>query len=138
MATRGEKFVEGKFTHPSHFKDGYPLPDCKDPRTRRMLEFLIPILYLEKPTRVTIMVGNMVFGVYTSERVVDWALVIRDMVRRLLAGIGKSKPTPICPYLLHLYYVHDAIELEDKRCTWSESPSCNTMSNWMKRSNRLA
>ena len=56
MATRGEKFVEGKFTHPLHLKDGYPLLDCKDPKARRVLEFLIPILYLEKLARVTIMV----------------------------------------------------------------------------------
>ena len=80
-----------------------------------MLEFLIPILYLEKLARVTIIVGNMIFGAYTGERVVDWTLVIRDMVTRLLAGIGKPKPTSICPYLLHLYYVYDAIQPEDKK-----------------------
>ena len=107
--------MEDKFTHPSYPKDGYPLLDCNDQRARRMLEFFIPILYPGKPTRVTISVGNMVFGAYTGKRVVDWALVIRDTVRRLLAGIEKSKPTPICSYLLHLYYVHDAIQPEDKK-----------------------
>ena len=105
----------GKFTHLPHPKDKYPLSDCKDPKTKRVLEFLIPILYPEKPSRVTIMVGNTIFGVYTGEWVVDCALVIRDTIRRLLVGIGKSKPTPVCPYLLHLYDVHDAIQLKNKK-----------------------
>ena len=115
MVTRGEKFMEGKSIHPPHSKDRYPLPDCKDLRARRMLEFLIPILYPEKPARVTITIGNTIFGAYTSERVVDWALVVKDIVRRLLTGIGKSKSTSICPYLLHLYYIHNAIQPKDKK-----------------------
>ena len=41
--------------------------------------------------------------------------MIRDVVRRLLAGVGKSKPTPICPYLLHLYIAHDVVHAKDKR-----------------------
>ena len=33
-------------------KDGYVVADCKDPRVKRVLEFLVPLLYPEKPTRV--------------------------------------------------------------------------------------
>ena len=32
--------------------------------------------------RVTVMVGNIVFGAYMGEQDVDWALVMRDMVKR--------------------------------------------------------
>ena len=115
-----------------------------------MLEFLIPIFYLEKPTRIIVTVGNTIFGAYTSEWVVEYALVLRDMVRQLLARIGKSKPTSICPYLLHLYYVHDAIQLEDKKVYMvgesfmrhnvksdkeeqlvdTEDPDCKSLSSW--------
>ena len=115
MATRAERCAEGKFANPPHSKDGYPLPECKDPRARWMLEFVVPILYPEKPARVTIIVGNTIFGVYTREREVDWVVVIKDTVQRLLTGIGKSKPTPICPYLLHLYIAHDVVQAEDKK-----------------------
>ena len=45
----------------------------------------------------------------------DSALVIRDVVRRFLARVDKSKPTPIYPYLLHLYIAHDVVQVEDKR-----------------------
>ena len=116
MATqRKEKYTEGKFANPPHPKDGYPLLECKDPRARRMLEFVVPILYPEKPTRVTVTIRNTIFRVYTREREVNCALVMRDTVKRLLTRIGKSKPTPICPYLLHLYIAHDVVQLEDKK-----------------------
>ena len=45
----------------------------------------------------------------------DWALVIQDVVQRHLTGVGKSKPTPIYPYLLHLCIAHDVVQAEDKR-----------------------
>ena len=109
MAMQVEKFAEDKFTNPPHPKDGYPLPECKDPRARQILEFIAPIFYPEKPVRVTVMVGNTIFGAYTGEREVDWALMIRDTVKRLLTGIGKSKSMPICSYLLHLYIAHDVV-----------------------------
>ena len=45
--------------------------DCKDPRVKRVLEFLVPLLYPEKPTRVMITVGNTIFGALSGERPVD-------------------------------------------------------------------
>ena len=75
----------------------------------------MPILYSEKPARVIVTVGNTIFGAYIGERKVDWALVIRDTVRRLLTKVDKSKPMPNCPYQLHLYIAHDVVQAEDKR-----------------------
>ena len=80
-----------------------------------MPEFVVPILYPKKPTRVTVTVGNTIFRAYMGEREVDWALVMRDTVKRLLAEIGKSKPTSIYSYLLHFYIAHDVVQVEDKR-----------------------
>ena len=71
MATQAERYAEGKFANPPHPKDRYSLLECMDPRARRVLEFLVPILYPEKPTRVTVTVGNTIFGAYTREREVD-------------------------------------------------------------------
>ena len=56
--------------------DGYAIADCRDPRVRRVLEFLVPLLYPEKPTRVTITVGNTIFGALSGERPVDWGVVV--------------------------------------------------------------
>ena len=33
----------------------------------------------------------------------DWGVVFRDLAHRLAKGVGKPKPTPICPFLFHLY-----------------------------------
>ena len=54
--------------------------DCKEPRARKVLEFLVPLLYPEKPTRVTITVGNTIFGALSRERLVDWGIVVKDLV----------------------------------------------------------
>ena len=71
MASRTDRFIDGKFFGRVNPKDGYAVVDCKEPRTRKVLEFLVPLLYPEKPTRVTITVGNTIFGALSRERPVD-------------------------------------------------------------------
>ena len=71
LCTRGEDYSTGKFEHPIHSKDGYLTADCKDPRARRVLEFLIPILLPEKGTRVTVGVASTILGSFSGERIVD-------------------------------------------------------------------
>ena len=77
MASRTDRFIDGRFSDQVNPKDGYAVVDCKEPRARRVLEFLVPLLYPEKPTRVPIMVGNTIFGALSEERPVDWSIVVR-------------------------------------------------------------
>ena len=84
-------------------KDGYAVGDCWNDRQRRVLEFLVPIVHPDKPTRVTITIGNTIFGALDGGRELDWGVVFRDLAQRLAKGVGKPKPTPICPFLFHLY-----------------------------------
>ena len=109
MASRTDRFIDGMFSGRVNPKDGYAVANCKDPRIKRVLEFLVPLLYSEKPTRVTITVGNTIFGALSGEGPVDWGIVVKDLVQRLLSGIGKSKATPICPYVFHLYHSHELL-----------------------------
>ena len=102
MASRTDWFIDGMFSARVNPKDGYAVVDCKDPRAKRVLEFLVPLLYPKKPT---IMVGNTIFGALSGERPVDWRIVVKDLVQRLLSGMGKSKAMPICPYVFHLYHL---------------------------------
>ena len=60
-------------------------------------------MYPDKPTLVTRTLGNTIFGALTGDRPVDWAKIFMDLVNRLVGGAGKMKPTPICPFLYHLY-----------------------------------
>ena len=115
MASRTDRFIDGMFSGRVNPKDGYAVVDCKDPRVKRVLEFLVPLLYPEKPTRVTIMVGNTIFGALSGERPVDWGIIVKDLVQRLLSGMGKSKATPICPYIFHLYHSHELLLPAEKK-----------------------
>ena len=115
MASRTDRFIDGMFSSRVNPKDGYAVADCKDPRVKRVLEFLVPLLYPEKPTKVTITVGNTIFGALSGERPVDWGIVVKDLVQRLLSGMGKSKATPICPYVFHLYHSHELLLPAEKK-----------------------
>ena len=103
MANWTDHYVEGKFRSEADSKDGFPVRECRDPRERRLLEFLVPIVHLDKPTRVTRTIGNTIFGAISGERPVDWAIIFMELVNRLVGRVGKTKPTPICPFLYHLY-----------------------------------
>ena len=115
MASRTDRFIDGMFSGKVNPKDGYAVADCRDPRVRRLLEFLVPLLYPEKPTRVTITVGNTIFGALSGERPIDWGVVVKDVVQRMLSGMGKSKATPICPYIFYLYHAHELLLTNEKK-----------------------
>ena len=71
FASQTDKFIGGKFRNAASPKDGFAIADCEDSRAKRVLEFLIPILYPKKPTRVMVTVGNTIFGAMLGERKVD-------------------------------------------------------------------
>ena len=103
LANWTDLYIEGKFRNEADPKDGFPVRDCRNPREHKLLEFLVPIVHPDKPTRVTRTIGNTTFGALSKERPVDWGRVFSELVQRLVGGVGKSKPTPICPFLYHLY-----------------------------------
>jgi hypothetical protein len=103
LAGRKDEFVKGCFKELPNPKDGFAIEDCKDPRHKRLLAFLIPIVYPEKPNRITVTWGNTIFGALSGSRKVNWARVMTNLIVQLSARVGKSRATPICPFLFHLY-----------------------------------
>ena len=101
-AARRDGFVRGKFVGKIIEKDGYVVEDCKDSRERKVLAFLVPILYPGKSDKVTVTVGNSIFGALTGQREANWALIIQDVIQKLLLGMGR-KPSSITPFLFNLY-----------------------------------
>ena len=67
LASRTDKWIKGKFNTSINTKDGYAISECVNPRELRVLEFIISILYLEKPNRITKIVGNTIFGALARE-----------------------------------------------------------------------
>ena len=72
MVGRTDKLTDGKFGTSISPKDGHAVPDCVDPREKRVLEFIMLILYQEKPSWVILMVGNIIFGALSGFRKVNW------------------------------------------------------------------
>ena len=103
MANRTDQYVEGKFLHEADPKDGFPVREYRDAWERRLLEFLVPIVHPDKPTRVTCTLDNTIFGALGGQRLVNWAKIFAELVNRLVGAADKTKPTPIYPFFFHLY-----------------------------------
>ena len=95
-------------------KDGFPVSDYRDAWNHQLLEFIVPIIYLDKPTRVTIAIENTIFGALEGSCLVDWRVVFRDLAQRLAAKVGKPKSTPICSFLFHLYHSKDSLTKQEE------------------------
>lgn len=57
-----DKFVSRKFSNPINLNDGYVIVDCIDLRKKRVLEFVMPILYHELPTWISVTIAKTIFG----------------------------------------------------------------------------
>ena len=72
-------YIQGRFIHQVDLKDGYATGNCRNSRQHRVLEFIVPIIHLDKPTRVTITIGDTIFGALDGGREVDLGVVFRDV-----------------------------------------------------------
>jgi hypothetical protein len=61
-------------------KEGLHPLNCRNPRERRMLEFLMPILNPEKPKRISLTMANTLFGTMSGVRPVNWGLLIHEVI----------------------------------------------------------
>ena len=124
MANRIDQYIEDKFQNYADPKDGFPVRDCRDARERRVLEFLVPIVHPDKPTQITRTLGNTIFGALSGERFVDWSRIFMELVNRLVGGVGKTKSTPIGPFLYHLYESKGLLT-EDKETNYKAMQELN-------------
>jgi len=109
MASRTNKFCNGNFSNPVHSKDGYVVCDCENPKYMKVLEFLVLILNLERPTRVTVTLGNILLGALSGDRKVNWRIVIWALVARMYTIARKTKPFGLSPFVFRLYQSLDLL-----------------------------
>ena len=112
-ARRTDTWINGKFNSSINPKDGYAVSDYVDPREKRVLEFVVSILYPEKPGKVTKEIGNTIFGTLSGEYKVSWGQILHEVVDKLVSVLGKGKPTSISPYLFHLYNKFECLRREE-------------------------
>jgi hypothetical protein len=115
MAGRKDEYVKDCFRALPNPKDGYAIEDCTDVRHRRVLAFLVPILYPENPNWVAVTIGNTIFGALNGGRKVNWARIISNLVVQLVARVGKSRASPICPFLYYLYERKELLRVEEEK-----------------------
>jgi hypothetical protein len=73
-------------------------------------------LFIRKsPTGLLLPRGNRIFGALNGGRKVNWARVITTLVIQLAARVGKSRTTPICPFLYHLYERKELLKPEEEK-----------------------
>lgn len=113
FAHRNEPWINGKFSSPIDAKNGYTVSDCVDPRERRVLEFVVPIIYPEKPRHLTKEIGNTIFGALAGKAQINWGEILELVVDKLVANLKKRKDTYICPYLFHLYHKYELLTTEE-------------------------
>jgi hypothetical protein len=115
LAGRKDEYVKDCFQELPSPKDGYAIEDCTDAWHRRVLAFLVPILYLEKPNRITVTMGNTIFGALNGGRKVNWARIIANLVIQLAARVGKSRASTIYHFLYHLYERNELLRPEEEK-----------------------
>ena len=110
---RHDGFHVGKFRTNLDPKDGFHPGNCRNPRERRVLEFILPILSLENPKRISITMANTLFGAMSGVRPVNWGSLIHEYVEKSIPHIGR-KPSYLSPYILHLYQYYDCFTGEEE------------------------
>ena len=127
LAERTDKYAVNRFRNPADPKDGYKASDYRDARNQQLLEFLSPIVYLEKPTRITVTMANTIFGALgyrknPAPRPINWGWLIHSIMEKLAGTVSSRKTTPICPYLFDLYHFKEVLsELENSDYKKGES-----------------
>ena len=94
--------------------------NCRNPRERRVIEFILPILSPEKPKRLSITMTNTLFGAISGVQPINWRRLIQEYVEKSLPHIGQ-KSSYLSLYILHLYQHHNCVnEAEEDMLTIAE------------------
>lgn len=130
FATLSDRFSTGRFKNPADPKEGYAAGDCENPWDHHLLEFLIPILYREKPSRVTSTMANTIFGALGEQngnpppRPIHWGIIIQQVIKKVVGGIEGKKTSPVGLFLFHMYWYLDLLSSPEQTTYWkAESTS---------------
>ena len=109
MAFRNDAYIDGKFFHIVDPKDGYPISDYRNARNHRLLEFIVPIIHPDKPTRITIMIENTIFGALDGGHPIELGKSLPGSSLETSSWDWKAKTDPNSPFLFYLYHSKDIL-----------------------------
>lgn len=114
LCSRKVKVVKDLFGGGPDSHDGYKVENCNEIRIKTVLEFLAPIINPDKPLRLQVRLANTIVGAFRGVIEVDWGVLIRDLVQRLAKNVGKTRPSPLSPFLYHLYRHHEILSEQEE------------------------
>jgi len=77
------------------------------------LEFLVLVLVLDQPKWVLATIANTIFGSFLEMMEVNWGLLLYELIRKIVAGIEKRKPSVTSPYLFYLYNRNECLREDE-------------------------
>jgi hypothetical protein len=92
--------------------DGWQVKQCNDPTFQRVLAFLNPLLYPQKPHRVTVRMASTVAACLFHNRQTNWASVFHEVITKQVVG-KQNLPTSVSCYLVHLYKHQNLLTAEE-------------------------
>ena len=73
-----------------------------------------PILLLHKGAQVIIGVASTIIACFEGRRFVDLEVIFYNTVKRMVSGIGGTKPSTLSPFLFHLYKATECLDAEEE------------------------
>ena len=89
-ASRKDCLYVAKFGSKHDLKDGFHRGNCQNQRERRIIEFIMPILSLEKPKRLNIIMANTMFKAISKVRPVNWGRLIQGYVENPFPTLAEN------------------------------------------------
>lgn len=109
-AIQTNKYSADKLKNLANTKEGNAVGDSTNPWDQQILQFLISILYPEKPTRVTMTMANTFFGALDvwmnpMPRPVSSTGIIHSIVDKVAENLVGKKLSFVSPYLVLLCHL---------------------------------
>ena len=101
-ASHRDSFHVGKLWTDPYPKAKLRPGDCRNPRERSMIEFILPILSPKRPKCSTLPWPTPCSVRCPEFALSNWGRIIQGYVEKSLPHIGR-KPSFLSPYILHLY-----------------------------------
>ncbi|CAM6129143.1 unnamed protein product [Calypogeia fissa] len=111
---RGENFTAPYFDGNINPKEGWVLRKCNHIPLRRVLAFLVPLIYPERPNRVTVKIGSTIIASYLRMRKISWPKILEDVISKQVKILESKTPSSLSCYLAHIYFHQKVMFREEK------------------------
>ena len=99
-------------------KYDYFVKDCKDEKEMMMLIFLVHIFSTEMPYNITLTLATTLLLAYSEKKVVDWGIIIGELMHKLATNTKRDQPSYIEHFLFYIY-AHGNLFTDEEETQWT-------------------